>query len=453
MDPTRSRADYAPSRSPRGVGGVIAHVEESSPAAAVGLSPGDEILSVDGNPLSDIIDWQWYADGLEIDIDVAAVDGSAGVVTLERAPGEAWGIEFEDILFDGVRRCANRCTFCFMGMLPEDLRDPLYVKDDDFRLSFLQGNFVTLTNVNSGDLGRIVEQRLQPLHVSVHAWDDSVRSDLIGPAASRGKRNIIDLLEAGLSIHAQIVLIPGVNDGGVLKDTLDALLSYPGVLSIGIVPLGFTRFQDRFDRSFDAPEAAEAVIEQVEVVAVDRFVREGAYRVHLADEFFLYARRQVPAAGRYEGFPQFEDGIGMVRSFIDEVDERYEELAAAIAGVEPTAREGVRLITGEAFAPILAHVLARFGVPESCVLPVENGFFGGNVDVAGLLTAHDIAEKIDSAVGARHVFVPDIVLNSDGLTLDGASVDELRSGRSAQVSVVSCDVDGIISAFSSLSGS
>lgn len=453
MDPTWSRADYAPSRSPRGGGGVISHVQESSPAASAGLSPGDGILSVDGNPLSDIIDWQWYTDGLEIDIVVVAVDGSAGVVTLEREPGEPWGIDFEDILFDGVRRCANRCTFCFMGMLPEDLRDPLYVKDDDFRLSFLQGNFVTLTNVNSGDLGRIVEQRLQPLHVSVHAWDDDVRADLIGPAARRGKKNIIDLLEAGMSIHAQIVLVPGVNDGDVLQDTLDALLAYLGVLSIGVVPLGFTRFQDRFDRSFDSPDAAETVIDQVEAIASRRFAAEGAYRVHLADEFFLYAGRQVPVAERYEGFPQFEDGIGMVRSFIDEVDERHEEMAAAVAGVEPAAWESVRFITGAAFAPTLAHVLVGFGVPESCVLTAENGFFGGNVDVAGLLTAHDIVKSIESAVGVRHVFVPDIVLNSDGLTLDGASGDELRSGRSAQVSVVSCDVDGIINAFSSLSGS
>ena len=447
------RVDYAPSHSPRGQGGIVASVDASSPASREGITPGDVLQSADGNRLSDIIDWQWYADGFEVELEVVSAAGSIRIVTLEREPGEVWGVEFEDVLFDGVRRCANRCTFCFMGMLPEDLRDPLYVKDDDFRLSFLQGNFVTLTNVNADDLTRIVEQRLQPLHVSVHAWDDEVRAALIGPAARRGKSSIVDLLDAGMSIHAQIVLVPGVNDGDVLEETLDALLAFPGVLSIGIVPLGFTRFQDRFDRSFDSPDAAASVIDQVEAIASKRFVAEGAYRIHLADEFFLYAQRRVPPAERYEGFPQFEDGIGMVRSFIDEVDDRREEIASAIAGVEPATREAIRLVTAEAFAPVLAETLVRFGVSGSCLLTVGNGFFGGNVDVAGLLTAHDMIESIDACVGAGYVFVPDIVFNSDGLTLDGASMDEVRSGRSAQVSVVSCDVDGIISAFSSLSGS
>lgn len=451
---SRPRADYAPTRAMRSRGGVVASIEPGSPAHRARVQVGDVIVSADGNPLSDVIDWQWFADGPRVTLGVRSAD-SEGIreVTLERAWGDSWGIGFADVLFDGIRRCANDCVFCFMGMLPDNLRDPLYVKDDDFRLSFLQGNFVTLTNVSERDVGRIIEQGLEPLHVSVHAWDDQVREELIGRAAPRGKKNLIALLEAGSSVHAQIVLVPGVNDGTVLEETLDALLRYDGVLSIGIVPLGYTRFQDRFTASFSTPGSARAVIDQVERIAREAFHIDGAYRVHLGDEFYLAAEVPLPPEERYQGFPQYEDGIGMVRSFIDEMALRTGELGALAAAIPSGIWEGVRFITGEGFAPTLTRELASFGVPASSILSVENRFFGGNVNVTGLLTGEDIAAAIEGDPTISRVFVPGIVLNADGLLLDGRTPADLQGEGAESVTVVSFDVDGIIDAFSSLTAS
>ncbi len=248
---------YGEARRP--VGGRIAWLTEDGAAFASGLRVGDIVQAVDGRPVHDILDWQWLAD----DDDFAVTVARAGVtldVEVERRPGEPLGIEFSDVVFDGVMECVNSCTFCFVAQLPPGLRPALSVRDDDYRLSFLFGNFVTLTNLSDRDVERILEQRLSPLYVSLHAVDPAVRARLVCPTVDDTTLERLDaFLEGGIEIHVQIVLVPGVNDGEVLSETLAWLESREGVLSVGIVPLGYTAHQSRFDRSFTSEEAAALI--------------------------------------------------------------------------------------------------------------------------------------------------------------------------------------------------
>ena len=224
-------------------GGRIAAVAQDSPASLAGLIAGDIVLAVEAAPVADVIDWQWFSSESEIVLTVQRDDASVEDVLLSRDADVAWGIEFSERLFDGVRTCRNGCEFCFVTQLPSGLRKSLYVRDDDFRLSFLDGNFITLTNLVDADINRIIEQRLSPLYVSLHSIHDEIRERLIAP---RDRCNALErfdeLIENGIELHVQIVLVPGVNDGEDLDATLTWLASRQGVVSVGTVPVGYTRF-------------------------------------------------------------------------------------------------------------------------------------------------------------------------------------------------------------------
>lgn len=444
---TDLRADYAPTCAPGGRGGSVASVETNSPAERGGVVVGDVVLTADGVELLDVIDWHWFADEDTVELEVVSQDGTVRDVLLERESGESWGIGFSSALFDDVHVCKNACTFCFMSMLPKGMRSPLYLRDDDYRLSFLQGNFVTLTNLAAADVARIIEQHLAPLHVSVHAWNDDVRRSLIGRNHARGKAALVTLLEAGIDVHAQVVLVPDANDGAVLLDTLEALLAYDGVRSVGVVPLGFTKFQTRYEKSFDAAQDAARVIDDVEEWLAGR-PSSDAPRVQLADEFYLSAGRALPSAESYGGFPQYEDGIGMVRSFIDDAYAGSDDLRSAVAALSSSAR--AVFVTGRYFAPVLDRVLGD--VADSVgVLAVDNRYFGGNVGVAGLLTAEDVLREVAEADPRATVFLPSVMLNADGLTLDGWDLARMRAESGRDLRVVSCSFDGVLSALASLS--
>ncbi len=293
----RDRADYASTRE-RSLGAWVQSVEEESPAWEAGIESGMRIESVNGHKLRDLIDWRWEADGASCDLEVFDPrDGGTYACELWREPGEDWGIDFTDVLFDGIRTCVNACLFCFMSMLPEDARPSLSLRDDDYRLSFLQGNFVTLTNVTDEDVERIIACRLEPMNVSIHAISPDVRRTLIGPHAQRGIDVLERLLAAGIEIHAQIVLCPGVNDGPELARTLDWVEERPAITSLAVVPLGYTRFSRRFSKSFsDDPAAAKAVVELIEPYQ-ERARRElGTTRFQLSDEFYVAAGVTVPPA-------------------------------------------------------------------------------------------------------------------------------------------------------------
>lgn len=428
-------------------GGLIREVYADSPAKRGGLASGERIVSADGHVLADVLDWQWATDGERTVLQVVGADGATREVMLERDPDEPWGIDFVDALFDGVRTCRNRCGFCFMAQLPPGMRKTLYVRDDDYRLSFLEGNFVTLTNLSDSDVERIAEQHLSPLYVSVHAVSTSVRESLVCAREDRALERIDQLLDAGIDLHAQIVLVPGVNDGAELDATLTWLAEREGIVSVGVVPVGFTRHQSTIDASFTDPIAAATVIQQVQRWQFAMKERDGVAWVQLADEFYLNARAPIPTAEWYDDFPQIENGIGMVRRFVDEAMEMKSELDRAVRSI-PAESEDVTIVTGVMAATTLAGALnACEAAGRARLLVVPNRFFGGNVSATGLLTASDLVPAIASdreRHGAASVYlIPDVVFNDDGLTLDDYDFERLVSDSGADLRVVSSTAAGL----------
>ncbi|HAM15152.1 MAG TPA: Fe-S oxidoreductase [Eggerthellaceae bacterium] len=427
----------------------ICAVAPDSPADDAGFEPGCFLTSVDGQPLRDIIDWRWKSSDLAIEVGYIDLDGEAGEVQLFRDPGEDWGFEFDGLVFDGVKQCRNACTFCFMRQLPRGMRSSLYLRDDDFRLSFLVGTFVTLTNLNAEDERRIVEQRISPLRVSLQASDPAVRARLIGRHAQHGIDALERLLSAGIQFHAQVVLVPGENDGDALVDTLEWAWQRPGILEVGIVPLGFTRHQDAFARSFNDASASRDVLDAVAPFQ-ERGLRERQRPwVHAADEFYRNAWPQdllqhVPPAPFYGDFGMFEDGIGIIRSTVD--DWRRASRSGAIRACAAALRSSATvayLVSGLAQREYLDALVEESGIAD-CFRPlyVRNDYFGGNVDVTGLLTGTDIARAVRRTVeGARHealFAVLRVVFNDDGLTLDDMLLEDVERAAGHPLRVVSC---------------
>lgn len=430
------RADYASTR-PQASGAWVAAVEEGSPAWEAGIEPGMRIDSVNGVSPRDIIDWRWEADGGVCDLVVFDPrDGTSTPCQLWRESGQDWGVDFTDVLFDGIRTCVNACQFCFMAMLPPEARATLTLRDDDYRLSFLQGNFVTLTNVTDEEAERIVTCGLSPMNVSIHAITPEVRRSLIGRRADRGIEVLERLLAGGIEVHAQIVLCPGINDGAELDATLSWIEARPGITSLAVVPLGYTKHSRRFSHSYsDDVEASRAVVRQIE--PYQRRAREtlGITRFQLSDEFYVDARLPVPPAETYDGYPQFYDGIGMLRSFLDEAAlvaaERGPEMRAVDEALAEKDLE-VQLVCGEA-ARETFEVLCRLLSPAGRVraVAIRNDYFGGDVNVTGLIVSCDLLAQLPADLGGAVVVLPDVMFNFDRLTLDGDSqeriLDELRT--------------------------
>ena len=317
-------ADYGRSRDPEpGEGALVKNVRPESPAWDVGIEPGMRVLTVNGEALTDMIVWLWEADDDTVELEVFDPrDNTVTPVELDRFPGEDWGLEFDGPIFDGMRTCVNACVFCFMTMLPKGGRSTLYIRDDDYRLSFLQGNFVTLTNLSDEDVQNVIDRNMSPMNVSVHAVSPDVRRRMMGRNAQRGMDVLEAIMAAGIEIHAQIVLCPGMNDGEELLKTLRFCEDHEQITSLGIVPLGFTKHQNRFSWSYsDKPELARETIAMIRPFQDRAFERFGRHTFQMSDEFYLDAGIEPPEADFYDGYPQYYDGIGMIRSYLDETDD------------------------------------------------------------------------------------------------------------------------------------
>ena len=434
-------------------GALIAAIEPGSPAWEVGFEPGCYVTSVDGQPLRDVIDWRWLSGEEVITVGYVDLDGDEGEVELWREPGEDWGFEFDGLVFDGVKQCRNACTFCFMRMLPKGLRPSLYLRDDDFRLSFLVGTFVTLTNMSADDEMRIVEQHISPLRVSLQVVDPTVRRRMLGKHAAHGIEVLERLLAAGIQFHAQIVLVPGENDGEVLRETLEWAYARPGILGVGIVPLGYTRFQNAFDHSFNDRAASQGLLDIVRPFQERALAERESAWVFAADEFYRNAYADdlldnVPAASHYGDFSMFEDGIGIIRSTIDEWRRVASEgaIGRCATALRAQGRRAV-MVVGCAQREFLDPLVDEAGIRDVFEpLYVENTYFGGNVDVTGLLVGSDIAYAVqgrsrfeDEAAHLEPLFlVPRVVFNDDGLSLDGMSLEDMEKAAGQPLHVVSC---------------
>ncbi len=435
----------------------IRSIAEESPAYEVGLYPGCSIRSVDGHPIRDIIDWRWYADDLVACVEYVEPTGEEGSVELQRDDLYDWGIGFEGLIFDDIKLCRNACTFCFMRQLPANMRSTLSTRDDDFRPSFLTGTFVTLTNLSDEDFDRIVEQCISPLRVSLHAITPSVRNRLIGKHHQCGIDNLMRVLDANIEVHAQIVLVPGENDGPELEATLTWAYAHVGIRSIGIVPLGYTKHQSAFTRSFEDASSAKTVLDAIRPFQARALAERGTPWVYAADEFYLSAYgddvlTHLPDASFYGDYALFEDGIGIVRSCVDDFEQAVKGGSARMcAQVLSDAKVCAHLICGDAMRNYFDALLNTSCLkPHLLPLYVGNDFFGGNVDVTGLLCGCDIVQAIKrcqedlsqradgSEQEAFHIYLlPRVVLNDGLVTLDDMSCERIAEMTAAHVCVVS----------------
>src|SRR5580658_9184705 len=297
---------------------TVTSVTEASPAARAGLAVGDELLSLNGQEPRDVIDFQQLTDADDLSVLVRRAGASLPrLIRIDKQPGEPFGVEVSSAVFDRIRTCDNHCAFCFIYQLPKGMRRSLYLKDDDYRLSFLYGNFTTLTRFTEADLERVVSERLSPLFVSIHATDPALRARMLrNPRGATSLRWLRQLLDNGIEVHGQIVVCPGVNDGAVLEDTLAGILdTYPEMASAAAVPLGISRYTNEPRMRAHTRSEAEAVVGAIGEWQLVFLAALGRRMVHAADEYYLMAGAPFPEAAVYEGFPQHENGVGMARSF------------------------------------------------------------------------------------------------------------------------------------------
>ena len=397
--------------------GLITRIEAGSLAEELELVAGDKILQVNGRTPLDIIDLSFLLADEEIELLIEHADGEREVIAFDKDADEELGAEFDSAVFDGVRRCKNHCVFCFVDMIAPNMRPTLSVKDDDYRLSFLFGNFITLTNLTPRDFRRIEKYHLSPLFVSIHAMNPDLRVRMLRTKLGANIQQQLDELErAGVEYHTQVVLCKGLNDGAELDFTITEILKRrPHALSLAIVPVGVTRHRrDPFPlEQFDKASAAK-VIEQVE--AYQRRLREESGRtfVYLGDEFYFLAETDFPPVEHYDDFPQIENGIGMTRNFIEEF--KVEAFATDKKIV-------VDVVSGTSFAKVLKQLVAA---PNVRIVPVVNKFFGERVNVSGLLTGQDIIEALCG--GERDlILIPATALRAgEEVFLDDVTLAEVR---------------------------
>jgi putative radical SAM enzyme (TIGR03279 family) len=404
---------------------IIGEVEEGTASWDAGLRPGDSIMKIDGERLRDAIDcYLLICD--EGPHDLLVRRGASTLEVVMETGDKENGLCFLEPVFGEVRTCQNSCMFCFVDQLPPGLRPSLYVKDDDYRLSFLMGNFVTLTNLDDEDVERILDERLSPLYVSLHATDPEVRRRLFGGrGADEALRALILLLDGGIDVHVQLVMLRGVNDGRVLDRTLGDLRdSYRGVASIGVVPVGLSD-PEAVGLSTDVVYGRESSQELLEQLSRwrDVFGRAGPFA---ADELFFKAGLAPPDAAYYDDFPQAENGIGLARLFAD----------GAVALEQPRRGADHLIVT----SPAGAWALEASGVDAwgADLLVVENRFFGPQVDVCGLLSGWDVARALRNAGTTKIALIPAVAVES-GAFIDGATLDEVRHETGVEVKVVEVD--------------
>jgi putative radical SAM enzyme (TIGR03279 family) len=448
-------------------------VAPGSPADAAGLLPGDELLTLNGEAVRDVIRYQIQADEPHVELELRR-GGLERLVVVDKHAGAPLGLELQSAVFDRVRTCDNHCPFCFIYQLPKGMRRSLYLKDDDYRLSFLYGNFTTLTRFTEADLERVVTEQLGPLYVSIHATDPELRARLLrNRRGATSLRWLGALLDAGIEVHGQVVVCPGINDGDALHDTLLGIFDrFPRIATVGIVPLGVSAHTTEPGMRPHTREEARRVLDTVDTWQARYLATLGRRLVYASDEYYLLAERPFPELATYDDLAQHENGVGMARQFEAEVHaalagapvEAVPPRSGFFAWVEgapadgyraprvdgndvatsPSARRPVALLTGEYGArvlePLAPALTAAAGVPVR-VVAVANRFFGGNIAVTGLLTGADVDAVLRDRPADERYLLPDVVL-SNGRFLDGSTPAAL----SRPVEVVGTDGGALVAA-------
>lgn len=417
-------------------GGIIASVETGSLAEKAGLHKGDRILTVNKEKVNDLIDLSFAFADEKIEIEIEDELGNRNTHYFQKRFGENVGLELESAVFDSIRQCANKCVFCFIDQMPKGMRDSLYVKDDDYRMSFLHGNFITLTNMGERDWERIRRLHLSPLYISLHTTNGELRKKMMWhPRANEINESLHRLEGYGINFHGQIVMCPGYNDGQELEATIENLLiNYENSLDVAIVPVGLTKFrEDLADLTpIDKDKALETIslVEKWQKVALEK---RGYHFAYLADEFYLKAEREFPPEEAYDDFSLLEDGIGMGRKFAMEWEAYPHE---AITYEVP---KKVALVTGTSVGESMRKHVETLHISnlQVDVIPVENYYFGTTINVTGLLTYHDITRAIKEAPEAYDaLIIPGVCLRKGvPVFLDDKTVEDVEKELGIEVRV------------------
>lgn len=390
------------------VTGIVKH----SPAHHGRIKKGDVLLSVNGHEINDVLDYMFYSAEDKVSLKLER-NGKIIEKTLKKSEYDDIGMEFESFLMDNKRSCSNKCIFCFIDQMPPNMRETLYFKDDDARLSFLQGNYVTLTNLNDKDIKRIIEMRLN-INVSVHTTNPELRCKMMNNRFAGEKLKYLKMIaDSGLMLNCQIVCCPGVNDGDELKRTLNDLSDLmPNIQSVAVVPVGLTKYRDGlYPLECFNKETAGAVIDIIESKQKECLDKFGTRMVFPADEFYLTAGRDIPSAEFYEGYPQYENGVGLLRSLGDEFEQALNEYDGSVLNRKVT------VVTGTAaydFHKSLAEMaMSKYPGLDIQVVKIINYFFGETITVSGLITAGDMIEQLQNIDLGKELIIPKVMLKAD----------------------------------------
>lgn len=424
----------------RSVQNEIASVDPHSPAQRSGVLPGERLVSVNGKAVVDVLDYKFYTYDAHLILTLAAGDGMTRTVRVRKREGEELGLNFATYLIDGAHRCANNCIFCFVDQMPPGLRPSLYFKDDDERLSFLMGNYITLTNLSEREVQRIMDLHISPINVSVHTTDPDLRVKMMGNRfAGRTVEIMRRFAEAGIQMNCQVVACPGINDGPALERTMTDLMAMrKGVSSCAIVPVGLTRYRDGLFplKPYTKEQAGETIdlVERYRALCRERF---GTSMFWCSDEFYQLAGRELPPEEFYEDFCQLENGVGMLRLLETEFD-------AALRTAEPHGPiRPFSLATGKAAAPLMkrlvAKTLGQFG-GEGQVYQIENEFFGPLITVAGLITGRDLIAQLKGTWLGKRLLLPDCMLRyHQNVFLDDTTVEQVEEALGVPITFVTQD--------------
>ncbi|MBO5162990.1 MAG: DUF512 domain-containing protein [Ruminococcus sp.] len=417
----------------------IKNVIKNSPAYECGVESGDMLLKINGHSIKDVLDYMYYAADVNVCITVSRSGGELEF-TVQKDEYDDLGLEFDTFLMDSKQRCSNRCVFCFIDQMPPDMRETLYFKDDDARLSFLQGNYVTLTNLSQADIDRIIAMKLN-INVSVHTTNPELRVKLMrNKFAGEKLKYIKQMTDAGIKLNCQIVCCPELNDGDELRRTLGDLGKLmPNISSMAVVPVGITKYRQNLYplKIFDKETAGETIdiIEEFQAEFLDKF---GSRVVFPSDEFFLTAERELPDMAYYEDFPQYENGVGMLRSLIDEFSNALE--TAEYDGGE----RHVTIATGRCVYPVIKELsdsaAKRFNGLKCDVVPIRNDFFGETITVTGLITAQDLIAQLKGRDNGMELLISSAMLmqNSE-IFLDDMTVSDVENELKIKIRVTQND--------------
>ncbi len=426
----------------------IKEVRAGSIGEELELQPGDMLLAVNGEPVEDIFDYQFMIEENEVILLIRKADGEEWELEIEKEESEDLGLVFENSLMDEYHSCRNKCMFCFIDQMPKGMRETLYFKDDDSRLSFLQGNYITLTNMSDKDINRIIRFHLAPINISVHTTNPELRCRMLtNRFAGEALKKIDRLYEAEIPMNGQIVLCKDVNDGAELERSIRDLLKYAPVMrSVSVVPVGLTKYRDGlYPLEPFTKEDAREVLRLIRSYQKQAYEQYGIHFIHASDEWYILAEEEIPTADMYDGYIQYENGVGMVRMFRD-------DLEAALADLSGDDRKGkVTLVTAKLIYPTICwaaeQIQKKYPNMELQVVCITNHFFGEQITVTGLLTATDIIEQLSTLELGDWVVLPSVVLKADeDIFLDDIALEDVQKALQVPIHIVKSNGMGFIQA-------